>query len=619
MRSSFRQNLFKIFAFFAVFASNAIGEQVLPRVSELPSPTERDDSGELSPLALMQQVFKEAQELSDPQRRFEGITYTSPQYAEEFSPIWLIQTPNQWGVSVSEIPYFDTNSSTSTGDFELPDCKTDGDCADKSPTGKYGHCGHLIAFDNGVNGTETKKCVGHSDAIIDHYYSRIINATRFIDITGLQPFPDIRFLSALRNGLTYLALEGRNITVRILQGLYPSFSDDVSTVDTEYVKNMTRDIVRAYPESNITVYVGSMRACFDILGGCGNTSISLIDRTSLNHAKIVAVDGEALITGGHNSRTHEYLEEAPVHDVSLWFQSSVIARSAHRFADFIWQWICADKANPLQGQIADSKKYQMGQVTEGCLATADLSPAPLPPESGTPVMVSARLGLGLFPNGAQPANQDDVARTIYFQKANHTIQISQQDLGYNIFGTNYWLDSNAAGNPMEAIASLLLRGGDVYIVLSNYDSERVTVQSKLGYGDTYSNGVKITDVADKVKTDVTTLNAKSPHPKSPEEINALLCKHLHLAPIRFDSANQWSKQYKITNHAKVWIVDGKVFYIGSHNLYPSNLQEFGVVVGDEKLAQQFVDDYYSHLWEESSRVAISGSDNPCYFSPTLDG
>ena len=42
----------------------------------------------------------------------------------------------------------------------------------------------------------------------------------------------------------------------------------------------------------------------------------------------------------------------------------------------------------------------------------------------------------------------------------------------------------------------------------------------------------------------------------------------------------------IANHAKFWMVDGRVFYIGSDNMYPVNLQEYGYIVDDAKAAQR---------------------------------
>ncbi|WP_157870927.1 hypothetical protein [Candidatus Coxiella mudrowiae] len=56
-----------------------------------------------------------------------------------------------------------------------------------------------------------------------------------------------------------------------------------------------------------------------------------------------------------------------------------------------------------------------------------------------------------------------------------------------------------------------------------------------------------------------------------------------------------SNQYLISNHSKVWIIDNKVFYVVFQNLYPSNLQEFGVIIGNQALTQQFINDYYDQL------------------------
>lgn len=62
-----------------------------------------------------------------------------------------------------------------------------------------------------------------------------------------------------------------------------------------------------------------------------NSQTSLIDPTSLNHGKIVVVDGQTLITEGHNLQTGEYLENSAVHDVSVELTGSA-ARSADRFS-----------------------------------------------------------------------------------------------------------------------------------------------------------------------------------------------------------------------------------------------------------------------------------------------
>ena len=89
-------------------------------------------------------------------------------------------------------------------------------------------------------------------------------------------------------------------------------------------------------------------------------------------------------------------------------------------------------------------------------------------------------------------------------------------------------------------------------------------------------------------------------------MNALLCERLHLAPFRFGPDKRWPDGAPLATHTKFWMVDGRVFYIGSDNMYPVNLQEFGYIVDDRKAAQEVVDAYWAPLWQWSSRAAVSG-------------
>ena len=59
---------------------------------------------------------------------------------------------------------------------------------------------------------------------------------------------------------------------------------------------------------------------------------------SWNHAKIIAVDGVFLHTGGHNLWDKHYLANNPVHDLSFELEGRV-ARDGHRFANLQWAFI----------------------------------------------------------------------------------------------------------------------------------------------------------------------------------------------------------------------------------------------------------------------------------------
>jgi hypothetical protein len=83
---------------------------------------------------------------------------------------------------------------------------------------------------------------------------------------------------------------------------------------------------------------------------------------------------------------------------------------------------------------------------------------------------------------------------------------------------------------------------------------------------------------------------------------------MQIAPLRFSSeGDRWvhdAVELKIINHAKIWIVDDLAFHVGSDNLYPHNLQEFGTVIKSDELTRQIVADYWEPLWRFSARGAV---------------
>ena len=57
---------------------------------------------------------------------------------------------------------------------------------------------------------------------------------------------------------------------------------------------------------------------------------------------------------------------------------------------------------------------------------------------------------------------------------------------------------------------------------------------------------------------------------------------------------------QIGNHAKVLMVDEKVFYIWSDNAYGGGLlAEFGLIVDDAAKSKDFVDNWWTPLWTEA--------------------
>jgi hypothetical protein len=216
------------------------------------------------------------------------------------------------------------------------------------------------------------------------------------------------------------------------------------------------------------------------------------------------------------------------------------------------------------------------------------------------VLAVGRLGAGITHDFA---NQSDLARDLMLGAARHSIRIVQQDIGFRLpvalgivdAGTISWPETT-----LDRRADLLRRGG-VYIVLSNLGSVGLS---------SYSNGVPLEAVARKIAEAV----ARRGGP-SGDAAAALLCRHLHLAPLRFGPDPAWPGDGKIANHGKFWMVDHRAFYIGSDNFYPVDLQELGYILDDPPAAATLRRLYWDPLWRWSSRAAISGDDAPrCLFA-----
>ena len=210
------------------------------------------------------------------------------------------------------------------------------------------------------------------------------------------------------------------------------------------------------------------------------------------------------------------------------------------------------------------------------------------------------LALGRLASGIADdfADQSQLARTLSFGAAQKTIRMVQQDIAFALPGVLgiSWPDSD-----MRRMLDLLAKGGDVFLVLSNEGAK-----SPVGG---YSNGIPIERVADYFRALM-----RRYHEMKEDELAALLCAHLHLAPLRFGPDASWPQDRAIGVHAKFWMVDDRLFYIGSENLYPVDLQEFGYELEDPTAAAEMRRDYWDRLWRWSSRAAISGSDAPrCIF------
>ena len=122
----------------------------------------------------------------------------------------------------------------------------------------------------------------------------------------------------------------------------------------------------------------------------------------------------------------------------------------------------------------------------------------------------------------------------------------------------------------------------------------------------YSNGYTLTDVAEVLKEVV----SKEEH-VSGAKARERLCQDVGLATIRDRAAGSWPGGKPFRNHAKLVPVDDRAFYVGSENLYPARLQELGLIVEDQKAAEELKTAYLDPLWRYSGPSGLIDPPRRC--------
>ncbi|WP_085932794.1 hypothetical protein [Enhydrobacter aerosaccus] len=520
---------------------------------------------------------------SDPDGRFGGITYDLTT-GNGLPSDWIVQSPDRWGRKSSDLPFYPLDCRDCEPDVRLPLCTSDGDC----PNG--GTCGTIWPAPGMPGKAMRKVCMGHSDRLIVRVHDLIASARERVDLTLLQPPPDTRFLGAIRDALDSLARSHRPITARFLVGQYPPGGVDAAaflTAVTEGIKDIAG--------SRLSISVAAMRSCI-VFEDC--------DSYSWNHAKIITVDGREALVGGHNLWSPDYLIDNPVHDLSMEVEGPAAASAAH-FADSLWDYVCA-RLDRAPAVAVASLPAGAQKAIASCLP---VRPLPRSPQvrDGVQVLGVGRLAAGIT---TEFANQSELARDLMLGAARHDIRIVQQDLGFTLGRADtLFPDSNID----RLVDFLFRRQGDIYIVLSD-------VGATGDSGSSYSNGVSLAQLAQHLRDSVQQrIYSRDPLARyeirtGPDPVNALLCNRVHIAPFRFGPDAEWPGPHPIANHAKFWMVDDRTFYIGSDNMYPVNLQEYGYILDDRQAAQQLLDAYWNPLWEWSKRAAVSGPEaSKCIF------
>lgn len=402
----------------------------------------------------------------------------------------------------------------------------------------------------------------------------VAHAETLLDIASLEPFASGEFLAAIRRGLGTAARQGRRPTVRVLFGHHghPRVGYPLQT-DADFAAFLA-DLASGIPiDAGLEVHA------------CRMKTSSTIPTVSWNHAKIVAADGERAIVGGHNLWHDDYLAVAPVHDVSALLEGP-LARSAHGFLDHLWRWVGDQVEKPSAGCVAHAVRWAGGRI--------DRAPPPAavtlaePPAGAIPALAVGRLGCGVMAD-RRIADAGAAVAAMVFRQARHSIRITQMDFGLQYQGVNYW-----SAPVVAALADVLTdpaKQVEVSLVLSATDATTAS-------GGRYSFGTTVADVVGECKRVI----AGRP-----------LTGRMRIAPLRLSAAgDRWvhgGTSLAIANHSKVWIVDDRCLYVGSDNLYPHSLQEFGYLFESEVVAGDLTTAYWNPLWEHSRPAGVDLEDS----------
>ncbi|RJQ76316.1 phospholipase [Pseudonocardiaceae bacterium YIM PH 21723] len=430
-----------------------------------------------------------------------------------------------------------------------------------------------------------------TDQLIDRMTQHISQAERSVDISGLAPFPDGRFQDAIVKGLQNSVAAGHSLEVRMLVGAAPIYHIKESPL--EYKNRLVKQLGSA--ADKVKLNVASM-----------TTSAAEL---SWSHSKLLVVDGgKSAMTGGINNWSGDYIDNThPVWDVNMSLTGPA-GRTAAIYLDSLWDWTCGNVLNPLKVRYADSKGAT-------CMKSLPKDPGTAKPGDVTVLSVGG-LGVGIKKNDptstynptlptAEDAtclggfqdntnadrdydtvNPEENALRSLISSATKRVDISQQDV-------------NAACPPWtkydirayDAMAAKLLAGVKVRMVVSdpaNYQNH--------GLGG-YSQIKSMNEISDVLRNRLNNITKDSVKTKK------AMCENLQLAPFRSGPGNTWADGKPYALHHKLISVDDEAFYLGSKNLYPNWLQDFGYVVENKTASAHLKSELLDQQWKFSKEAA----------------
>jgi len=355
------------------------------------------------------------------------------------------------------------------------------------------------------------------------------------------------------------------------------------------MKKLTEDLPA---DTNIQLWVGAWRY-----------------GASWNHAKLIAVDGKYLHTGGHNLWSDIYLKKDPVHDISLEMEGGA-AHDAHLFANDQWRWI-EKKQDTFIGQVLENVPDFLPLVSKSRVIISEWPKgkakefAPYynqslvanydPPSGAVPVISIGRQGA--LVHNDRPADDAIIAM---INAAENIVRMALQDLGPVTLPGKIPLPGTGWPKPyFNAMARAIWeRGVDFEIMLSNESCRRG-----------YTNGWSAADVASEIIKHVQKLAPEA----TDGELRQKVEDNLRISYIRHKGGKYYASGNEVANHSKYFIVDDICSYTGSQNLYVADLAEWGVVIDDTGITAKMMEDYWNPMWK------VSFYPGDCEVQDVMDG
>ena len=419
---------------------------------------------------------------------------------------------------------------------------------------------------------------GHSDWLPRDLADLLAKTEVWCDFVSLSP-PDGLFLEKIKKALQSVYARSKEtdkkIVIRFLFGNIITVPVNCDAVIRELTDSIPTD-------SKLELWVGAWRK-----GMCWN------------HAKIVAVDGKEVYTGGHNLWDPVYLRKDPIHDTSIRMTGEVTVQ-AHLFMNEQWEFI-RQQQSTVKGWIVDKindgfflpvvTRVTISQWPETASTFAPKFTKEILPKDNTRGMDPLQIiSLGRYGNIADNARSSDSAFIAMFDAAQNSIRFLLQDLGP--------VNATIAGKrivymswPKEYFKSwskaMFERGVDIEIVLGNPGSQIE--------GVSYSNGWSCEEVAAEI---IKTMKEQYPE-ASNDELKTKVKDNLRVCYLKNLSGNKWASENNVGLHSKFFIVDDVCTYVGSQNLYLFDLAEWGVAIDDANMTADIVDTLWNPMWKAS--------------------